>query len=102
MPGPWPVIWRSASPGGSARPRARARFRAPTTGTGRWHGPCCYVGMMSSIVVGYDFSHTGHAALRRAVSVASDEAHVLHVLCVLDAHEPLPSIPAEDGVDYRY
>lgn len=60
------------------------------------------VGHMSSIVVGYDFSHTGHAALRRAVFLASDEAHVLHVLCVLDAHEPLPSIPAEAGVDSRY
>ena len=57
---------------------------------------------MSSIVVGYDFSHTGHAALRRAVELASDEAHVLHVLCVLDKHEPLPSIPAEAGVDLRY
>jgi len=57
---------------------------------------------MPSIVVGYDFSHTGHAALRRAVELASDEAHTLHVLCVLDHHEPLPSIPAEDGVDYRY
>lgn len=59
-------------------------------------------GHMSSLVVGYDFSHTGHAALRRAVELASGEAHVLHVLCVLDRHEPLPSIPAEDGVDYRY
>jgi nucleotide-binding universal stress UspA family protein len=57
---------------------------------------------MSSIVVGYDFSHTGHAALRRAVELAAGESSTLHVLCVLDPHDPLPSIPAEDGVDYRY
>ena len=57
---------------------------------------------MSSIVVGYDFSHTGHAALRRAVILAAAEGHVLHVMCVLDASDPLPSIPADAGVDDHY
>lgn len=55
------------------------------------------------VVVGYDFSHTGHAALHEAVTLASRAPHhVLHVVCVVDPHDPIPSIPSHDGVDYTY
>lgn len=57
----------------------------------------------SPVVVGYDFSHSGHAALHRAVSLAARAPHhVLHVVCVVHPKEPIPSIPVYDGVDYRY
>ena len=57
----------------------------------------------SHVVVGYDFSHTGHAALHRAVALASRQPHhVLHVICVIDPRSPIPSIPSYDGVDYMY
>jgi nucleotide-binding universal stress UspA family protein len=56
-----------------------------------------------SVVVGHDFSPSGLTALQRAVALAARAPnHVLHVLCVVDAREPLPNIPADDGVDYRY
>jgi nucleotide-binding universal stress UspA family protein len=55
------------------------------------------------VVVGYDFSHSGHAALHRAVTLAAQApAHVLHVICVVDRRTPIPSIPAYDGVDTMY
>ncbi|HEU0033271.1 MAG TPA: universal stress protein [Kofleriaceae bacterium] len=55
------------------------------------------------VVVGYDFSHTGHAALHRAVALAARApGHVLHVVCVIDPDEPIPSIPSYDGVDHMY
>ncbi len=55
------------------------------------------------VVVGYDFSQTGHAALHRAVALAAQApSHVLHVICVVDPHMPIPSIPSYDGVDYMY
>lgn len=58
---------------------------------------------VSHVVVGYDFSHSAHAALQRAVAIASRAAtHVLHVLCVIDPRSPIPSIPSYDGVDYMY
>lgn len=56
-----------------------------------------------AVVVAYDFSHTGHAALRRAATLASHAQHyVLHVVCAVDPHEPIPSIPSYDGVDHLY
>jgi nucleotide-binding universal stress UspA family protein len=58
---------------------------------------------MIHVIVGYDFSHSAHAALTRAVDIASRApAHVLHVICVIDPRDAIPSIPAYDGVDYRY
>ena len=55
------------------------------------------------VVVGYDFSHTGHQALRRAVALAARGPQiVLHVICVIDPHEPIPSLPSYDGVDHIY
>ena len=57
----------------------------------------------SHVIVGYDFSHSAHAALQRAVSIASRApTHVLHVICVIDPSSPIPSIPSYDGVDYMY
>ncbi len=58
---------------------------------------------ISPVVVGYDFSHTGRAALRRAVTLAGRAPHhVLHVVCAIDPREPIPSIPSYNGVDYMY
>ncbi|MBA3397838.1 MAG: universal stress protein [Deltaproteobacteria bacterium] len=58
---------------------------------------------VSHVVVGYDFSHPGHAALQRGVAIASRApSHVLHVLCVIDPRSPIPSIPSYDGVDAMY
>jgi len=57
----------------------------------------------SAVVVGYDFSHSGHAALNRAVCLAGRAPHhVLHVVCVVSRDAPIPSIPVYDGVDYMY
>src|SRR6476619_1546567 len=83
----------------SVRQRSAGR-RCPDRGGGT--PVAAIAGMQRTIVAGYDFSHTGHAALRRAVTLASEEDAVLHVVCVLDPHVPLPSIPSKDGVDYRY
>ncbi len=56
-----------------------------------------------AVVVAYDFSRTGHAALRRAATMASHAQHyVLHVVCAVDPREAIPSIPSYDGIDYRY
>ena len=58
---------------------------------------------LTHVIVGYDFSHSAHAALQRAVSIASRApAHVLHVICVVDPRSPIPSIPSYDGVVYLY
>ena len=57
----------------------------------------------SPVVVGYDFSKSGHAALTRAVCLAARAPHhVLHVVCVVNSREPIPSIPVHDGVDTMY
>jgi nucleotide-binding universal stress UspA family protein len=58
---------------------------------------------ISPVVVGYDFSHSGRAALRRAVTLAGRAPfHVLHVVCVVDPKEAIPSLPSYNGVDYMY
>lgn len=58
---------------------------------------------LSHVVVGYDFSHTGHSALQRGVAIASRApSHVLHVICVIDRKSPFPSVPSYDGVDAMY
>jgi nucleotide-binding universal stress UspA family protein len=58
---------------------------------------------ISPVVVGFDFSHSSSAALRRAVTLAARAPfHVLHVLCVCDPRDPIPSIPPYSGVDYMY
>ncbi len=58
---------------------------------------------ISPVVVGYDFSHSGRAALRRAVTLAGRAPfHVLHVVCVVDPREAIPALPSYNGVDYMY
>jgi nucleotide-binding universal stress UspA family protein len=50
----------------------------------------------SQVVVGYDFSHSGRAALDRAIILAARAPfHTLHFACVLDPHVPLPRFPAK-------
>lgn len=57
----------------------------------------------SPVVVGFDFSHTGRAALQRGVDLAARAPqHVLHVACVVDPRRPIPSIPSYHGVDVMY
>lgn len=58
---------------------------------------------ISHVVVGYDFSHSAHPAVQRAVAIASrSPTHVLHIACVIDPRSPIPSIPSYDGVDCIY
>jgi len=56
------------------------------------------------VVVGYDFSPSGNAALYRAIAVAARAPfHVLHFACVVDRHGPgLPVSVAHDHIDYAY
>jgi len=56
------------------------------------------------VVVGYDFSPSGNAALYRAITVgARAPCHVLHFACVVDRHGPgLPVNVAHDHIDYAY
>jgi len=57
----------------------------------------------STVVVGFDFSHSGSAALHRAVTLAARAPfHVLHVVCVIDPKVAIPSLPSYNGVDYMY
>ena len=54
------------------------------------------------VVVGFDFGHSGRAALQRALAVAKRAPfHVLHVACVAEPHAPLAALPAHK-VDYQY
>ena len=56
----------------------------------------------SQVVVGYDFSRSGHQALYRAIALATRAPfHILHFVCVIEPHTPLPSLPAKK-VDYDY
>lgn len=56
----------------------------------------------SQVVVGFDFSHSGRAALERAIGVATRAPwHVLHFVCVLDPHFAFPSLPTKH-IDIAY
>lgn len=58
---------------------------------------------ISPVVVGYDFSQSGRAALHRAVTLAGRVPfHVLHVVCAVDPREAIPALPSYNGVDYMY
>jgi nucleotide-binding universal stress UspA family protein len=57
----------------------------------------------SPVVVCYDFSRSADAALHRAVTLAARApSHVLHVICVIDPKEAIPSIPPYNGIDEMY
>jgi nucleotide-binding universal stress UspA family protein len=54
------------------------------------------------VVVAYDFSVSGHAALDRALALAKREPwHVLHIVCVIDPRMAFPALPSE-RVDIEY
>ena len=56
----------------------------------------------SQVVVAYDFSRSGRAALDRALAVATRAPwHVLHIACVIDPRFPFPALPTEH-VDVEY
>lgn len=56
----------------------------------------------SQVVVGFDFSHSGRAALDRAIGVATRAPwHVLHFVCVIDPHFAFPALPAKH-IDLAY
>jgi nucleotide-binding universal stress UspA family protein len=56
----------------------------------------------SQVVVAFDFSHSGRQALYRAITFATRAPfHVLHFVCVIDPHVPLPALPTKK-VDYAY
>jgi len=56
----------------------------------------------SQVVVGFDFSHSGRAALYRAIALATRAPfHILHFVCVLDPHAPLAAVPGTH-VDIEY
>lgn len=78
-----------------------AAGRALTTGT----LVAVLVGMNnhSQIVVAYDFSDSGRAALERAITLVKQApVHVLHFVCVIEPHGQLPSLPRHGRVDYPY
>jgi nucleotide-binding universal stress UspA family protein len=57
----------------------------------------------SQVVVAYDFSHSGRAALYRAIALAKRAPfHVLHFVCAIEPHTPNAAIKASHGVDYDY
>jgi nucleotide-binding universal stress UspA family protein len=56
----------------------------------------------SQVVVAFDFSHSGHAALGRAVGIAMRAPwHVLHVVCAIHPRHPFPALPT-DRIDIVY
>ena len=56
----------------------------------------------SQVVVAFDFSHSARAALYRAIALANRAPfHVLHFVCVIEPHRPIPSI-GTGPVDYHY
>jgi nucleotide-binding universal stress UspA family protein len=56
----------------------------------------------SQVVVGFDFSQSGKEALYRAIALATRAPfHILHFVCIVEPHVPLPAIPAKH-VDYAY
>lgn len=56
----------------------------------------------SQVVVGFDFSNSGRAALDRAIGVATRAPwHVLHFVCVIDPHFAFPVLPTKT-IDIEY
>jgi nucleotide-binding universal stress UspA family protein len=56
----------------------------------------------SQVVVGFDFTNSGRAALYRAIALATRAPfHVLHFVCVIEPHSAVPPLPTHK-VDYDY
>lgn len=80
---------------------------APTECEWVWHVTCSFIESMSitpvQVVVGFDFSHSGRAALERSIALATRApAHVLHFACVIDPHTPFVAVPTTESIDYQY
>jgi nucleotide-binding universal stress UspA family protein len=57
----------------------------------------------NQVVVAFDFSHSGHEALYRAISIAKRTSNqVFHFVCVIEPHTPVPAVVTKGAVDYRY
>jgi len=86
--------------------RRRPLHHYPSGGVSRGTSVAALASMsspISPVVVGYDFSQSGRAALHRAVALAGRAPfHVLHVVCVVDPKEAIPALPSYNGVDYMY
>ncbi len=55
------------------------------------------------VVVGFDLSRSGHAALYRAIALATRAPlHVLHFICVVEPHGTNPDLPSHGVVDFAY
>lgn len=52
------------------------------------------------VVIGFDFSNSGVAALERAIALAPTS--ILHFVCALEPHQPNPAIPTTGAIDHRY
>lgn len=56
----------------------------------------------SKVVVAFDFSGSGRAALDRALAIAKRAPwHELHIVCVIDPRMPFPALPTRH-VDVEY
>ena len=57
----------------------------------------------SHVVVAFDFTHSGRAALTRAITLAARAPfHVLHFVCAIEPHTRIPSIAETHSVGYQY
>jgi len=57
----------------------------------------------AQVVVGYDFSPSGAAALSRAIALAARAPfHVLHIACIVDRHAQLAGHEHHGRVDFAY
>ena len=57
----------------------------------------------AKVVVGFDLTHSGRAALYRAIALANRApSNVLHFVCVIDPHRGLTAVPPTGAVDYEY
>ena len=71
-----------------------ARVLRPTTSVGS---------TSNQVIVGFDFSHSGRAALHRAIALATRAPfHVLHFVCVIEPRTPIPAVPTDEAIDYTY
>lgn len=58
---------------------------------------------LSNVVVAYDFTKSAAPALHRAFALAAHAPfHVLHVVCVIEPHNPIPAVPHRGPVTYEY
>lgn len=63
---------------------------------------CVGMSEASHVVVAYDLSQSGHAALDRGIGIALRAPwHVLHIVCVIDPRAPFPALPTPH-VDVEY